>query len=158
MSFIKRYAKLDNDYYYTAEICRKDAPDECRRIYDNYKLVNAFPEHHHFPFDSTKDNTIIMIPDRVMHDKQGIQKMILDHAKRQSCFDVEPLDQFSSMIFCEKEKEKEQELEYVKPDIDPPVINYRILYILLVGIIISLGITFSIASYLYISERKIAKS
>lgn len=165
MSFVKEFEKQEKNGLYSAKICDKKEKKDCQNIYDNYKLENAYPFDQTFPFESTPTNETVMIPDRIMRDKEGIKEFIFKNADKQSCFQVDPKDRFSSTIFCEdprnenkEEKEiniKETKNSNLKPYKDVKI-NYQMLYIIMgiIFLLLSLIFVFCTTKYVLDTQQK----
>jgi len=160
MSFVKDFERQESNDFYKASVCQQDDKEECQTIFDNYKLENAYPFDQTFPFDNTLDNRYIMIPKRVMQDKRGIKNLIFKNAQKQSCFRLDPIDRFSTTIYCENPRKnesskirigKDEEINYdsVQDDID---INKRVFIILLSSIFVFLAFIFIFTTMKYTSE------
>lgn len=97
MSYVTQYSKVGTNTLYDAKVC---TDDKCHIITDQYKLTNKYPSDQMFPFPSTKDNLVVMVPDRIMHDDKAFDSYVIAHATKQKCFSIDPCDVYSSRHCC----------------------------------------------------------
>lgn len=76
----------------------------CKTSTGRYKLQNDYPVEQEFPFPSTIDNDFVFIPKRIMESEVGRRAYIYRYGDQQSCFDVDPKDEYSKNIYCSRPK------------------------------------------------------
>jgi hypothetical protein len=97
MSYITQYSKPGNSTLYDVKVCNQN---RCDVMMDQYKFVNGAPNEQMFPFPSTSDNKLFMVGERIVQDKNAFNQLVLHHAKKQQCFDIDPCDVYTSEYCC----------------------------------------------------------
>lgn len=122
---------------------------DCKKSYKaTYKLRNDYPNDHEFPFASTEGNEYVFIPKRILESELGRETYIKDKAPKQSCFEIDPKDEFSKHIYCTRPKVEEEKVEDVKEFV-AHAISFRMLYLMMFLMLVLLAIMFIISAIQY---------
>lgn len=98
MTYVTQYSKASNtNPLYDAKVCLND---RCNILQNQYKFENMDPKNQIFPFPSTSDNKVFMVPNRVAQDEQALKEYVISKAKSQTCFDIDPCDVYTSKYCC----------------------------------------------------------
>jgi len=97
MSVVSQYSKVGNSTLYDAKVCVRD---KCDIIVDQYRFVNGSPSDQIFAFPSTADNKVFMVGERIVQDSKAFQDLVINNAKKQTCFDIDPCDVYTAEYCC----------------------------------------------------------
>lgn len=98
MAQITQYSKVNNtNPLYDAKLCYND---NCNILKNQYKFTNDSPKTQMFPFPSTSDGKVFMVPDRIAQDADALKRYVIDNARSQSCFNIDPCDVYTSKYCC----------------------------------------------------------